>query len=74
MCRSRWVWSAITALVFSGPTHGSATRTVEVPVGKGGEVQIAEIIIRLARASGASLERPAAGPDLRQPWGLPAFC
>ena len=35
-------------------------RAVEIPVGKGGEVQVAEIISRLARASDASLERPAA--------------
>jgi pimeloyl-ACP methyl ester carboxylesterase len=60
MRRSRWVCSAITVLVFSGPTHGAATRTVEVPVGRSGEVQVAEILSRLARASDASLERPAA--------------
>src|SRR5271156_787939 len=55
---SNWAWVAI--LVLSAHTHGSAIRTVEVPVGKGGEVQVAEIISRLARASDAALERPAA--------------
>jgi pimeloyl-ACP methyl ester carboxylesterase len=60
MRRSRWVFSAITVLVFSGPTQGSTTRTVEVPVGKGGEVQVAEILSRLGRASDALLDRPAA--------------
>jgi pimeloyl-ACP methyl ester carboxylesterase len=64
MRRSRWVCSAITVLVFSGPNHGAATRIVEVPVGRSGEVQVAEILSRLARASDASLERPAADLSL----------
>jgi pimeloyl-ACP methyl ester carboxylesterase len=54
------VRAGIAILVLSSQAHGSATRTVEVPVGKGGEVQVAEIISRLAVASDAALERPAA--------------
>jgi pimeloyl-ACP methyl ester carboxylesterase len=54
------VRAGIAILVLSSHAHGSATRTVEVPVGKGGEVQVAEIISRLAVASDAALERPAA--------------
>jgi pimeloyl-ACP methyl ester carboxylesterase len=56
------IWAATALLVLSGSARASANRTVEVPVGKGGEVQVAEIISRLASASDASLERPA--PDL----------
>ena len=58
MHRSTGIRAAIACLVLSGPIHGSATRIVELPLGKGGEVQVAEIISRLARASDASLDRP----------------
>ncbi len=58
------ILAPIAFLVLSGYIHGPADRTVEVPVGKGGEVQVAEIISRLARASDASLERPAADLSL----------
>jgi pimeloyl-ACP methyl ester carboxylesterase len=57
---STWTWAAIALLTLSGPAHGSAARTVEVPIGKAGEVRVAEIISRLARASDAALKRPGA--------------
>jgi pimeloyl-ACP methyl ester carboxylesterase len=60
MRRSPWIWAATALLVLSGPARASANRIVEVPVGKGGEVQVAEIISQLASASDAALDRPAA--------------
>jgi pimeloyl-ACP methyl ester carboxylesterase len=62
MNNSTWIWAATAVLVLSGPVRASANRIVEVPVGKGGEVEVAEIISRLASASDAALDRPA--PDL----------
>jgi len=41
------------------PSRGQVSRTVQVPTGKNGEVECGEIIARLARASGVSVERPA---------------
>jgi pimeloyl-ACP methyl ester carboxylesterase len=55
----RWIWLMIAVPLLSGSSHGSGNRIVEIPVGKSGEVQVAEIISQLARASDASLERPA---------------
>jgi len=60
MHRSRWKWVSLAFLVLSGPVHGQATQSVEVRIGKAGEVQVAEIVSRLARASGARFEQPAA--------------
>jgi pimeloyl-ACP methyl ester carboxylesterase len=60
MQRSTWIWVVSALVLFSPLAKGSATRTVEVPVGKGGEVQVAEIVARLAVASEAALERPPA--------------
>ena len=54
------ICSGIVILLLSSQAHGSGTRTVEVPVGKGGEVQVAEIVRRLAAASDAALERTPA--------------
>ena len=59
---STWTWPGITFMLL-GHTHGQGTRSVEVPIGKAGEVQVAEIVARLARASGLPIERPAAEPD-----------
>ena len=38
--------------------------TIEIPTGKTGEVQVADVIARLARASGVNLGLPAAGLSL----------
>ena len=64
MHRSTWMWAATALVVLSGPSLASATRSVEVPVGKGGEIQVAEIVARLARASDVVLERPPASLTL----------
>ncbi len=53
-------WVGIAFLVFMGPAHAAATRTVQVPVSKTGEVQVSEILARLAEASGVALDRPGA--------------
>src|SRR5205823_1239939 len=39
-------------------------RSVEVPIGQAGDVQVAEIVARLAQASGVPFERPAASLTL----------
>jgi pimeloyl-ACP methyl ester carboxylesterase len=46
-------------LVLSRLAHGQTSRSVEIPTGKNGDVQVAEIVVRLAQASGVSLKRPA---------------
>ncbi|MFI5456942.1 MAG: alpha/beta hydrolase [Isosphaerales bacterium] len=64
MHRSTWKWVWIALLVSSGPVHGQATQSVEVPIGKAGEVQVAEIVSRLGLASGARFEQPASSLTL----------
>jgi pimeloyl-ACP methyl ester carboxylesterase len=46
--------------VLSGHAHGQGARSVDIAVGKNGDVPVAEIVARLARVSGLSFERPAA--------------
>jgi pimeloyl-ACP methyl ester carboxylesterase len=57
---SRWAWTLLAHIMLSSLAHAQSTRSVEVPTGKNGEVQVAEIVVRLALASGVSLKRPAA--------------
>ena len=40
------------------------TRTIEIPIGKTGEIQVSEIVSRLAKASGVAFDLPAAGLTL----------
>jgi pimeloyl-ACP methyl ester carboxylesterase len=56
--RWNWVWIAL----FVGSSHALAqtTRTVEIPLGKSGEVHVREIVGRLAAAGGIELGRPTA--------------
>jgi pimeloyl-ACP methyl ester carboxylesterase len=54
---TRW-WIAFLGLACLGWAQGE--RIVEIPIGKGGEVQVAQIIARLAEASGVVLDEPAA--------------
>ena len=54
----------IAVLVFSGSATTRDTRTIEIPTGKTGEIQVGEIISRLAKASGVAIELPAAGMTL----------
>ena len=61
-CRSRsgkWAWIAV--ILLSGSAQAQTTRSVEVPISKAGEVQVAEIVARLARASGVA-DRAARRP------------
>jgi pimeloyl-ACP methyl ester carboxylesterase len=53
-------WAGIVLLVISGSASAEVVRSVEVPIGKTGEVQVAEIVSQLARAGGVALERPVA--------------
>lgn len=59
-------WSSLFLMLFSMSTRTSAddVRTVEIPLGAAGEVPVAEIVARLARASGITIERPPAGLTL----------
>jgi pimeloyl-ACP methyl ester carboxylesterase len=57
---SRWAWTLLAHIMLSSLAHAQSTRSVEVPTSKNGEVQVAEIVVRLALASGVSLKRPAA--------------
>jgi pimeloyl-ACP methyl ester carboxylesterase len=52
----KWVWIAL--LLLSGLTRAQGTRSVEVPINPAGEVQVAEIVARLAQASGVVLKQP----------------
>src|SRR5262249_9667184 len=54
-------WKWIILVVIAGSAPARAARTVEIPLGQAGDVPVAEIVMSLARASGVTLERPAAG-------------
>ena len=56
------LWIAL--LIGTAPAHAQQTRTIEIPIGKTGEIQVAEIISRLASASGITLRLPAANVTL----------
>ena len=62
MHRSIWARVLLAFLLLSRLAHAQATRSVEIPTGKSGEVHVADIVVRLGQASGVSLKRPA--PDL----------
>jgi pimeloyl-ACP methyl ester carboxylesterase len=49
-------WVAL--VVSSGPLVAASERSVEVPIGEAGDVQVAEIVAQLARASGVPIDRP----------------
>jgi pimeloyl-ACP methyl ester carboxylesterase len=54
-------WAAIGNLVVgSSPGPGPDAVSVEVPIGENGQVQVAEIVARLATASGIAFDRGAA--------------
>jgi pimeloyl-ACP methyl ester carboxylesterase len=52
------VWIAL--VILSATSHDQAQRSVEIPLGKAGEVEIGDIVSRLAAASGVVLDPPAA--------------
>jgi pimeloyl-ACP methyl ester carboxylesterase len=47
-----------------GIAHAQTSRSLEIPINKNGEVQVTQIVVRLAEASGVSLKRPAADINL----------
>jgi hypothetical protein len=53
------LWIALLVGITSA--SATETRTIEIPVGKTGEIQVSEIVSRLAKASGVALDLPAAG-------------
>jgi alpha-beta hydrolase superfamily lysophospholipase len=57
-----WAWIAI--LLISGSAHAQEIRSVEVPINPAGEVQVGEIVVRLARAGGVPWVKPVAGLGL----------
>ncbi len=57
-------WASLILLLSPGLAHAQATRSVEVPIGQAGEVQVADIVARLAQASGVALKRPVASLSL----------
>ena len=57
-------WAGIALFVLSVSAHAEITRTVQVPISKTGEVQVAEILSQLARVSGVALDRPVADLSL----------
>ncbi len=64
MNRLMGLWACLALVVLSGPVRAMAARTVEIPIGETGDVQVAEIVARLARASGLSIDRPPASLTL----------
>src|ERR1017187_3563706 len=56
------LWIALLIGTASADTF--ETRTIEIPIGKTGEIQVAEIVSRLAKASGVTLPLPAANVTL----------
>jgi pimeloyl-ACP methyl ester carboxylesterase len=59
MHRAASAWVCIALLVSATPLRAQTAQSVEVPIGKSGEVHVGEIVARLARASGARIEQPA---------------
>ena len=64
MNRAMGIRACIVLLVFTGSANAMSARSVEVPIGQAGDVQVAEIVARLARASGVPIDRPPAGLTL----------
>jgi pimeloyl-ACP methyl ester carboxylesterase len=64
MNRAMRIWACVAFVVLSGSAVATSTRSVEVPIGETGDVPVAEIVTRLAQASGVAIDRPAAGLNL----------
>jgi pimeloyl-ACP methyl ester carboxylesterase len=60
MGRDIWACALIAILMWPGLTDAQAVRRVEIPIEKNDEIWIGEIVVRLARASGTTVERPTA--------------
>jgi pimeloyl-ACP methyl ester carboxylesterase len=64
MHRARGIWAGMALMILAASAQAMAVRSVEIPIGQAGDVQVAEIVARLARASGVPIERPAASLTL----------
>jgi pimeloyl-ACP methyl ester carboxylesterase len=64
MNRLMGMWACLAFAVISGSAGATSARSVEVPIGESGDVQVAEIVARLARASGVPIDQPAANLTL----------
>jgi pimeloyl-ACP methyl ester carboxylesterase len=64
MHRALGMGACLVLLVVSGSAQAQGGRSVEVPIDRAGDVAVAEIVARLARASGWPIERPTAGLTL----------
>lgn len=65
--QKRWTWAALALVATWATPEASGVgpgRSVEVAIDAAGDVPVAEIVDRLARASGISVERPPAGLSL----------
>jgi pimeloyl-ACP methyl ester carboxylesterase len=58
------MWACVALVLFTGSALAMSARSVEVPIGEAGDVQVAEIVARLARASGVPIDRPSASLTL----------
>jgi pimeloyl-ACP methyl ester carboxylesterase len=64
MIRAMGMWACVGLAILSGPVRAMSARSVEVPIGESGDVQVAEIVAQLARASGVAIDRPPIGLTL----------
>jgi pimeloyl-ACP methyl ester carboxylesterase len=64
MIRTIGMWACVAMVAFSGSVGAMSGRSVEIPIGEAGDVQVAEIVARLARASGVPFVRPSSGLTL----------
>jgi pimeloyl-ACP methyl ester carboxylesterase len=56
--------ACVALVVLSGQAVAMSGRSVEIPINESGDVPVAEIVTRLARASGVVIVRPPAGLTL----------
>ena len=57
---TRWSWAWIALLVGSSPALAQTTPTVEIPIGKSGEVQVRRSSAGWPRRADIVLDRPTA--------------
>lgn len=64
MSRRSGMGALVALVMLSGPVVAKSVRSVEVPINEAGDVPVAEIVARLARASGVAIDRPPDGLTL----------
>lgn len=58
------IWACVAVLAMSGPAAAMAGISVEIPINEAGDVPVAEIVSRLAQATGVTIARPPDGLTL----------